>query len=105
MSGTLQKKREFELEVRISEYTSYFIKLPKPEYCDEKNPLVQVYSGNCVQGALSILPNGKVDWKISLYSTYANADTKIEAMVLEHRREICEAYSKNRSLRESLITV
>lgn len=98
MSGTFEQKNEFELEVRIGKYSSYFIRIPKPEYCDEKNPFIQVYSGNTVQGTLSILPTGKIEWRMRFYSGYNNAEDKIEAMVLQHRREICEAYSKNRSL-------
>ena len=99
MSGTSEKKeKKIELEVRINKYTSYIVTIPKAKYCDEDIPLCQVRQGDCVQGTLSILPTGQVEWKTQLISAHTNADNKIVETVLKHRREICEAYSYNRSL-------
>jgi len=102
-NGTLDKPQEFEKSVSVRAEdlppATYVLKVPSnPEYCDEKNPFVQVIMGGKVLGKITFSSNGKTTWAVTLGSTFPGAEQKIEDFAQKNYDMIQRVYYHNQAL-------
>ncbi len=104
MSSTLENKpQKFEKSVSVRAEdlppATYVLKVPsKPEYCDEKNPFVQVIMRGKVLGKITFSSNGKTTWAVTLGSTFPGAEQKIEEFAQKNYDMIQRVYYHNQAL-------
>ena len=105
MSSTLEnnKPQKFERTVSVRSegmpHATYILRVPtNPEYCDEKDPFVQVVMSGTTLGKITFSSNGNTSWAVALGSTFPGAEQKIEEAAKKNYDMIKRVYFHNQAL-------